>query len=164
MMGPISGSAANSIEDLKALLEIVSDPKKAAKALDEIGKVVEENKKLLLQNADAESTAGAKLKQVEKQAADMEFRMSAVKERERDFEASQKAVAAKAEELKDHADRLASERAALGEQTAGHQKAVEQFKAYCAKKHAEISQALAEAEATKAEYDAKILKLKQAVG
>jgi chromosome segregation ATPase len=163
MIGPISGSSG-SVSELKALLELVSDPKKVSAAIAQLEKVQVETGKLLEEKAELESKIEKESARVEKAAADLEdkianFNASAVElaSKLRGLEAGLRDVKAREERLAKEREAIDNAKAELAKDKAEHKLATEKSEERLAKKSQE-------AKALKDEYETKLSKLKQAMG
>lgn len=163
MMG-VSAGTADAIGQLKEILELASDPKKLAKALAELEKASAETKALLEEKAKVEMEAAAKLKKLETSLVDYDDKMAKLRALDAEVNSKHQVYLSNSSGLKTREQNLERGQKALDAEKADHVSAVADYTAKCVKMDALISEKLAEAKALKEEYEARLLKLKQAMG
>lgn len=163
MMGPITGSADN-ISELKKLLELVSDPKKSLDVLTKMDAAIVEGKRLSAEKLALDASASAKLKTADETLVKVLSKSTELATKTQDLVHRESALASA---LNIHE----AQKKKLKQDIADHQMDRDIFKKWAAsyeadvaKEKAQAAKTQAEADAAKAEYDDKVLKLKQITG
>lgn len=163
MMGPIAG-AADGISQLKGLLELVSDPKKVGKAIEELESVQAETKKLLDAKSKVETDVDAKLKKLADEKLAVEELQASANALDAEVHVKQAVYLSNLNDLEARENQLLSVKKEVEKERAGQAAKLEQIKAQAEAQNALHAEKLAEANAIKEEYEAKLAKLKQAMG
>jgi chromosome segregation ATPase len=160
----VSAGAVDSLGQLKELLEIASDPKKVSKALGELQAAADETRKLLEEKSKIEMEATAKLKKVEDGRAEYEDKMAKLRSLDAEMKVKHEVYESNSSELKDREQKLASGLKALAVKEAAFSSEVERHEAHMKAQGEEAAKEIADAKALKNAYEAKLAKLKQAMG
>lgn len=160
----VSAGASNSIAEIKAILELVSDPKKTAKALDELKTVADETRKLLEEKSKVEMDTDAKLKKLAAGEADLGGRLEKFNKLYSELSVQQEFQRNAFAELEAREEKLKVERKALDKGHAELLSKIEDHKLHCEMQAKQVEKIKAEAQAMKDEFEAKLSKLKQAMG
>lgn len=163
MMG-VSAGTADAIGQLKEILELASDPKKLAKVVAELEKVSSETKALLEEKAKVEMEASAKLKKLAEATAEFEVKSKEFSKISSETQNQQQVLASTLADIKTREQKLKAGMQALEEDRAEHAMRVAQQKTINEQMNANVAKKLAEAEALKIELEARLAKLKQAMG
>ncbi len=163
MMSPISGNVGDAVSDLKALLELAADPKKLAKAVADLEESAKSAKLAIAEKSRIEADVDNKLKKLAADAPVVEAKLAKLKEVETDLEKRQGIFNTGLSDLEYREQTLARERDALQFAIVKHLADVEAHKRSIKENHAALAQKQAAADAAKAEYEAKLVKLKQAM-
>lgn len=163
MMSVIAGSGG-SVAELKSILDAVSDPKAAKKALEEFETLIKANEKLIAEMQKLDAEYGPKSKKLAEEKAMIDAQFQDLRKKEADLEGREKSLVSKMSAIKSGESHLAIAREDLQEKKAELEKQIQDFSSLCAKRDAEHVKAMAHAKSVKDEFEAKIAKLKQAIG
>lgn len=160
----VGAGASNSISELKELLALASDPKKLAKALDELQSVADDTRKLLEEKSKVEMEAAAKLKKIEEGQVDYDDKMAKLRSLDAEMKVKHQVYLNNVADLKAREESLAKAlagidgmKAKMDAQWLAHEKQIQAQSEEAAKE-------IADAKALKNAYEAKLAKLKQAMG
>ncbi len=160
----VSAGASDAITQLKAILELAQDPKKLLKAIGDLEQVSIETKKLLDEKAAVEASAEAKLKQLAIDGPKFEAQLAAVKQADEEISAKHVIYAANLNDLENREQWLATGRKELEKGKAELLADIQKQKLANEADRAVIAKEKAENDDRQNLLEAKLAKLKQAMG
>jgi outer membrane phospholipase A len=164
MMGPVSVGSSGTIDEIKAILSMVSDPQKVKASLEEMSKILQETKKLLDEKSQVETAVEMRLKEEAVVREQNEKMIAAVKLEQDHLSTKSKVYADNMKELEAKKSSFEKEQAAFLEMKAKFLADMDRREVVVGVREKEAKEKMAFAKALEEEFLTKQENLKKLMG